>query len=118
MVEVEERLLPVVRPVLPQDQHGHLDLLSFIFPLGPMSLLELDCSLKIKTTFVLINFDFEVFNPEPSTLLFLVCLLDDIKYLVDAYDMSSNTETHAIEVLLCPKSLMQTGITGAPDFSH
>ena len=31
--------------------------------------------------------------PEPSTQFFLVCLLDDIKYLVDAYDISSNTET-------------------------
>ena len=45
------------------------------------------------TTFVLINFDFEAFNPEPNTQFFLVQLLDDIKHLVDAYDISSNIET-------------------------
>ena len=43
--------------------------------------------------FVLINFDFEAFNPEPSTQFFLVQLLDSIKYFVDAYDISSNIET-------------------------
>ena len=47
----------------------------------------------MKTTFVLINFDFEAFNPEPRTHYFLVHFLDDIKYLVDADDISSNTET-------------------------
>ena len=72
----------------------------------------------IKTSFVFINFDFEAFNPEPRTQFFLVYLLDDKKYLADAYDISSNTETHAIEVQLCHKSLMQTDITGAPDLCH
>ena len=47
----------------------------------------------MKTTFVLINFDFEAFNPEPRTQFFLVQLLDAIKHLVDAYDISPNTET-------------------------
>ena len=32
------------------------------------------------------------FNPEPSTQFLLVCLLDDVKRLVDVYDISSNTE--------------------------
>ena len=45
------------------------------------------------TTFVLIDFDFEAFNPELSTQFFLVLVMDDIKYLVDAYDIFSNTET-------------------------
>ena len=40
------------------------------------------------------------------------------KYLVEEYETFSNTETHSMEVLLCPKSLMQTGITGAPDVFH
>ena len=57
----------------------------------------------MKTTFVLIHFDFEAFNPELSTQFFLVCLLDDITYLVVEYDVFSNTETHAIELLLYPK---------------
>ena len=34
-----------------------------------------------------------VFNPEPRTQFFLVQLLDAIKHLVDAYDISPNTET-------------------------
>ena len=40
------------------------------------------------------------------------------KILVDEHDIFSNTETHAIELLLNPKSLMQTDITGAPDLCH
>ena len=38
MVEVEERLLPVVRPVLPRVQHDNLVLVSFLLPPGAMSL--------------------------------------------------------------------------------
>ena len=34
MVEVEERLLPVVRPVLPRVQHGHLVLVSYLLSPG------------------------------------------------------------------------------------
>ena len=60
---------------------------------GSIAFSETASYLKIKTTFVLINFDFEAFNPEPRTHYFLVHFLYDIKYLVDAYDMSSNTES-------------------------
>ena len=96
MSEVEERVLPVLcweGPVLLRVQHGNIDLVSFLLPPGAMSCENQTTSyLKIKITFVLINFNFEAFNPEPRTHYFLVCFLDDIKYLVDAYDIFSNTE--------------------------
>ena len=96
MGEVEERVLPVLcweGPVLLRVQHGNIDLVSFLLPPGAMSCENQTTSyLKIKITFVLINFNFEAFNPEPRTHYFLVLFLDDIKYLVDAYDISSSTE--------------------------
>ena len=38
MGEVEERLLPVVRPGLSRVQHGHLVLVSYFLPPGALSL--------------------------------------------------------------------------------
>ena len=48
MVEVEERLLPLVRPVLPRVQHGQLVLL-----LSSKTTVDGDCSHEIRRSLLL-----------------------------------------------------------------